>query len=393
MTSLIDGKMDELGPSTPWRTIAESRRRKLRALIRDRIAGLVPAAEQSQEFPPEVCSILGEAGFLSIGAPVNQGGEGGGRTSEVMVVEELARASSGLTMSVVPQYIVRIAVFEFGSQEVIEQVGIPMVAGKRIVGICMSEPDAGSDVAALRTRAVPDGDGWRITGNKMFITNGTIASDLLVAARTGDGPGEIALFLMSTDQVGYAARKLDKEAARASDTTALFLENCYVPAGRVIGSIDGGFRQSMRVLNGERVLSAARAIQLAQSSWEDAVAWAASHTYRGTLALSLQAFQGPLAAASAELWSLRVALAHVCRLWDEGAQAVPEISMLKTLLTQASVRITREMQVLVGSDALTPTGRLSRNAIDARLGTVTAGTEQIMHRILSRQFGWPAAGR
>jgi alkylation response protein AidB-like acyl-CoA dehydrogenase len=389
--SLITGRLEPAGPLTPWRAIAESRRDDLRKLIADRIQPLVAEAERTQEFPPEICAVLGEHGFLSIGAPVSEGGEGGGRTAEVMVVEELAKVSSGVAMSVVPHFIVRIAIYEFGSPEVITEVGEPMIRGERVIGICMSEPDAGSDVASLRTRAVPDQDGWRISGSKMFITNGTIASDLLVAARTGDQPGEIGLFLMSTDQAGYSAVKLDKEAARASDTTALNFDGCYVPAHRVIGSPLNGFRQAMRVLNGERILSSARAVQLAQSSWEDAVQWAAEQPYHHGTALEHQTFQGPLAAASTELWSLWVTLAHVCRLWDEGSQAVAEISMLKTLSTQVSVRITREMQRLMGVDGNLPSSRVARNAADARLGTVTAGTEQIMHRILSRQFGWPAA--
>jgi alkylation response protein AidB-like acyl-CoA dehydrogenase len=387
----VDRRLASFGPNTTWQQIAAHRRRDLTQLIDTRIAPLVAEAERTQTFPPEICRALGEEGFLSIGSPVEQGGEGGGRTSEVMVVEELAKISSGVTMSVVPHFIVRIAVFEFGSKRVIEEVGRPMIRGQRIVGICMSEPDAGSDVAALKTRAVPDGSGWRITGSKMFITNGSIADDLLVAARTGDGSGDISLFLMETAQPGYTAHKLDKEAARASDTTLLNLDGCYVPPHRVIGTIEGGFRQAMRVLNGERVLSAARAIQLAQSSWEDAVAWATDHSHNGVQALGLQMFQGPLAAAAAELWALQVSLAHVCRLWDEGAKVIPEVSMLKTISTLTSVRITRDMQELVGDVGHAPSTRISRNAIDARLGTVTAGTEQIMHRILSRQFGWPAA--
>lgn len=290
--SLVAGRLEPPGPATPWQAIAESRRDELRKLIADRIQPLVAQAERTQEFPPEICGALGAHGFLSIGAPASEGGEGGGRTAEVMVVEELAKVSSGVAMSVVPHFIVRIAIYEFGSPEAIEEVGEPMIRGERVIGICMSEPDAGSDVAALRTRAVHDGDGWRISGSKMFITNGTIASDLLVAARTGDKPGEIGLFLMSTDQAGYSAVKLDKEAARASDTTALHLDGCHVPAHRVIGSPLNGFRQAMRVLNGERILSSARAIQLAQSSWRTPSSGQPSRTTETARRLSTRRSKG-----------------------------------------------------------------------------------------------------
>lgn len=381
--------------TTPWAEVAERRRPQLRELVESRIAPLVSAAETEQRFPAEIYRWLGEGGFLSIGAPPDQGGEGGGRTSEVMVVEELTRACAGITMSVVPFFIVRIAIWEFGSQRAIDEVGRRMIRGDRIVGICMSEPDAGSDVSAIRTRAVPDGEGWLVSGHKMFITNATMATDLLVVARTGDegGSGGIGLFLLDTDQPGYTARKLDKEASRASDTTELWLEDCYVPAHRLVGAPGKGFRQAMRVLNGERILSAARAIQLAQNAWEDAVAWAGEHRVGTGRALDLQAYQGPLAAATADLWQLRLALAQTCRLWDEGATAIEEISMLKTASSLRSVQITRQLQSLVGIDAHRVDRRLARNARDARLGTVAAGSEQMMHRILARQHGWPLARR
>lgn len=375
---------------SPWEEVAESRRSELRTLVETSIAPLVASAEQSQIFPVDVYRILGAAGFLSIGAPEGEGGEGGGRTSEVMVVQELSRAGAGITMSVVPFFIVRIAIFEFGSPEAIEEVGKRMIRGERIVGICMSEPDAGSDVASIRTRAVPDGDGWRISGTKMFITNGTIATDLLVVARTSEG---IGLFLLDTDQPGYAARKLDKESARSSDTTEIELENVYVPAHRVVGDPHDGFRKAMRVLNGERILSCARAIQLARDSWNDAVSWAERTMISGEQAIATQGFQGPLAAAMGELWLLQLGLEKACLMWDLGEPAISEISMLKTLSTKKSVELTRLAQTLTGIDGVRAGERIARNARDSRLGTVTAGSEQIMHRILARQSRWPKAKR
>jgi acyl-CoA dehydrogenase len=379
--------------TTPWEDIAEARRPELRSLVEDRIIPLVAESERTQLFPVEIYRILGEHGFLSIGAPVEQGGGGGGRTAEVMVVEELASASAGVTMSVVPMFIVRIAIFEFGGEQVIEEVGRKVIAGDRIVGICMSEPDAGSDVASITTRATRVDGGWSITGSKMFITNGTIADDLMVVAKVDDpelGAG-IGLFLTETAQPGFQALKLDKDASRGSDTTELRFEGCFVPDHRVLGSPTDGFRKAMRVLNGERILSAARAIQLAQDAWADAVAWAAVHDDLGQPALEQQAYQGPLATAHAELWAARLALSDVCRLWDEGDAAVEEASMLKDFATHVSLRVTREAQRLMGVDGLEAGSRVARNARDARLGPVTAGSEQIMHRLVARAQGWPAA--
>lgn len=381
--------------TSAWQDVAERRRPELRALVDEQLRPLVAESERTQRFPVEIFRILGQHGFLSIGAPVAQGGGGGGRSAEVMVVEELSRASAGFVMSVVPMFIVRIAIFEFGGPAVIEEIGREVIAGERIVGICMSEPDAGSDVASITTRAVRDGDGWRISGRKMFITNANIADDLMVVARVDDpelGQG-IGLFLTATDQPGFHATKLDKDASRGSDTTELTFEDCFVPAYRVLGSPVNGFRGAMRVLNGERILSAARAIQLADDSWSDAVAWARTAEFDGRTALDYQAYQGPLAGARAEVWSARLALRHVCQLWDSGDAAVEEASMLKDLSTHVGLRVTREMQLLMGRDGLAAGSRVARNARDARLGPVTAGSEQIMHRIVARALKWPAAVR
>lgn len=380
---------------TPWQRIAEARRPRLREIVNRKILPLVADAELNQEFPTEVYRWLGEEGYLSIGAEKMHGGEGGGRTAETMVVEELTRASAGISMSVVPFFIVRIAIYEFGSEAAIREVGEPMTRGERVVGICMSEPNAGSDVASIATRAEPDGKGgWYLTGSKMFITNGTIATDLLVVARTGprEGSNNIGLFLLDTRQPGYSARKLDKEASRASDTTAIFFDRCHVPAHRVIGSPTDGFRRAMRVLNGERILAAGRAVALARISWEDTVDWAKARIlHEGKPAIAYQSYQGPLAAASAELWLMRLGLEDACRRWDGGDATVEEASMLKTAATLLAVKITGELQSLVGEEALRVGSRIARNARDARLGTVTAGSEQVMHRILARLNGWPAA--
>lgn len=378
---------------TSCEQVAEGLRAEFRDLVRTWVLPLVDAAERDQRFPVEIYRWLGEWGLLSIGAPADQGGQDGGRTSEVMVVEELTSAGAGITMSVVPFFIVRIAIWEFGTRQAIDEVGKPMIRGERIVGICMSEPGAGSDVASISTRAERVAGGWRISGSKMFITNGTIATDLLVVAKTrrDDGTDGVGLFLLETAQPGYTARKLDKEASRASDTTEIHFDRCFVPDYRVVGSPVDGFRQAMRVLNGERILSAARAIRLAHDAWHDVERWATDMSYLDGSALGYQIYQGPLAATAGELWLLRLALRQCCHLWDEGEPAVEEISMLKTLSSTMSVSITRRLERLVGAPAVLAGNRIGRNARDARLGTVAAGSEQIMHRIIARQRGWPVA--
>jgi alkylation response protein AidB-like acyl-CoA dehydrogenase len=132
---------------------------------------------------------------------------------------------------------------------------------------------------------------------------------------------------------------------------------------------------------------------LARISWDDAVEWASSHIHNDRPAIEYQSHQGPLAAATADLWLLRLALEDCCKRWDQGEAAVEEASMLKTISSLLSVKVTGEMQDLVGEEAQRTGSRIARNARDARLGTVAAGSEQIMHRILARLNDWPTAVR
>ncbi|MQA24125.1 MAG: hypothetical protein GEU94_01350 [Micromonosporaceae bacterium] len=372
---------------------AEKRRTELRGMVEERIAPLVPEAEEHESFPLDVPKMLGEAGFLSVGAPVHDGGAGAGRTAESMVVEELTRASAGIAMSIMPYFIVRVGLSEFGTIQARDEVGEPMLRGERIVGISITEPDAGSDAGSLSTTATPDGTGFRLSGNKIFTTNGTIATDLLVAARVAGhtGIGGIGLFLVETDQPGYEASKLRKESCRSSDTAAVHFDGCYVPGHRVVGDAVGGFKSAMHVLNGERVISISRALALGESSWEDAVDHVQGRRQFGATIASFQQVQAPLAQAAAQLWLIRTALREVCRGWDAGEDMVAQIAMLKSFSAECAVDITRTCQHVMGARGLHRLSRVARNARDARLGPVGAGSVQVMHRILAKRFGFPVA--
>ena len=392
----MSGPFPAVGTPTAAAGYAEDRRAELRALIEERILPLVDDAEEHERFPLEVPKLLGAAGFLAIGAPVEEGGSGGGRTAESMVVEELTRAAAGITMSIMPFFIVRVALWEFGTTRAREEVGLPMLRGERIVGISITEPDAGSDAGSLTTTATPDGDGFRLTGSKIFTTNGTIATDLLVAARVAgpsavDGFSGIGLFLLDTDQPGFQAHKLRKESCRSSDTAAVHLDGCHVPAHRVVGDAVGGFQRAMHVLNGERIISISRALVLGESSWEDAVAHVNVREQFGTPVGAFQQVQAPLAKAATDLWLIRTALREVCRLWDAGEDAAAQIAMLKAFSAERSLAITRDCQHVMGARGLHRLSRVARNARDARLGPVGAGSVQVMRRILARHIGLPKA--
>ena len=383
--------------NTSYTATARKFRPHVRQLVNEEVIPLVHEAEETQVFPVSVWRRLGEEGLLGLGLAKEHGGLGGGRTSEVMVVEELSRAAAGIAMSIMPAYIVRVALWTFGAGELIEEVGESLIRGERIVGIAITEPNAGSDVSSIQTRVERTDGGYLLNGSKIFITNGNLADDLLVVARTGEARGirDMGLFFVSVKQDGYRSRKLDKECARSSDTAEVWFSDCFVPGHRVVGEPTGGFKNAMHVLNAERLLSIARSLVLAEESTRIATEFcsAGGNTISspGLAGIEFQRTQADIINWTTKAWLIRLALEEVCRRWDLGEDCVREISMLKAYATEEAARITLAAQQLAGAAGLADHEDLARNGRDARLATVGAGSIQVQNRIVGRMLGFPRA--
>jgi len=217
-------------------------------------------------FPDDVFRRCGELGFLGLHYPVRWGGSGGDLASSLVFIEELGRCGCGaISMAVAVQtHMCTPALAEFGTDELKSRYLAPAIAGEKIGAIALTEPDAGSDVAGITTRATRDGDTWVLSGRKMFITNGTRAQFLTLAAQTEPGSRHrgISLFLVDTDLPGLSvSRKLDKLGMRASDTAEIVLDDVRVPAGNLLGGTAGeGFAQLSWQLQYERLSGAAQSI-------------------------------------------------------------------------------------------------------------------------------------
>lgn len=369
-------------------------RARLRAYVADQVIAAAVDAEREQRFFEGLVPWLGAEGFLAIGAGKADGGSGAGRAGEVMVIQELSRAGGWASMGVVPMFIVRTALWEFGDERLLDEVGRPMIRGERVVGIALSEPGAGSDVSSIRTRAVAGPDGYRLTGEKMFITNGSTADDLLVVAQSRQDSrtnSTFGMFLVETTQAGFQARPLNKECSRGSDTAQVNLDSCLVPHHRVVGNAVGGFKQAMHVLNGERILSCARALEFARLALELVLDGAQDRFDNGMPVLAQQFLQGPLADLASRLWMSRVALRDAVEAWDEGQDVALQTAMLKAVVPSLAVSATRLAQQALGPTGLERDGLVARYARDARLGPVGAGSDQVQHRIIARMLGLPEA--
>jgi acyl-CoA dehydrogenase len=264
--------------------------------------------------------------------------------------------------------------------------------GEKITAIAVTEPGAGSDVAALRTRAVRDGDDWVLNGTKTFITNGATADLYFVAARLEPGdPGRrhrgISMFLVERDTPGFTVgRTLDKMGMRASDTAELVLQDARVPADHLLGREGAGFAEVMRVFQRERLVAGLHAVSMAQRALEDTMAYVRQrHAFGGPLS-DKQVVRHRLADLATEIEAGRWLTYAACLKYAAGEDAVREISMVKLFTGEMVNRVAYHGVQLHGGYGYMREYAIERFARDARLLSIGGGTSEIMREIIARHL-------
>ena len=366
----------------------------LRASVRRFVAGeLRPHVgewEAAGHFPDTVFRRCGELGFLGLHYPQQWGGSGGDLATGLLFIEELARCGAGaIPMAVgVQTHMATPALAEFGTDDQRERWLRPAIAGTKIGAIAITEPDAGSDVAAIRTRAVRDGDVWRVTGRKMFITNGTRAAFLTLVAKTDPDAGHhgVSLFLVDTTLPGVSvSRRLEKLGMHSSDTAEIALDDVAVPATDLIGLEPGrGFQQLMWQLQYERLCGAAACVGHAAQTLEETIAYARERQTFGRPIAQHQVIAHKLADAATELEAARALLYSTAWAVMQDTYPVVEISMCKKYCAQVQNRIVDTcVQVWGGAGYLEETG-IPRAFRDARLQRIGGGADEIMNEVIAK---------
>ncbi len=349
--------------------------------------------EDAGHFPDEVFRRCGELGFLGLHFPARFGGSGGDLAAGLVFVEELARCGAGaIPMAVsVQTHMATPALGEFGTDDQRERWLRPAIAGTKIGAIAITEPDAGSDVAAIRTSAERDGDVWRVNGRKMFITNGTRAHFLTLVAKTDRDAGHhgVSLFLVDTSLPGVrVSRRLEKLGMHASDTAEIALDDVCVPATDLIGLVPGqGFAQLMWQLQYERLAGAAACVGHAAQTLDDTIAYAREREAFGRPIAQHQVIAHKLADAATELAAARALLYSTAWAVMQGEYPVAEISMCKKYCAQVQNRLVDScLQVWGGAGYLEETG-IPRAFRDARLQRIGGGTDEIMNEVIAKRIG------
>ncbi|MEV7988581.1 acyl-CoA dehydrogenase family protein [Micromonospora sp. NPDC085948] len=362
--------------------------RQLAAEFADR--ELVPHAavwDRRESVDPAIVGMLGDLGFLGLTIDEADGGSGGDHLAYCLVLEELGRGDSAVRGIVsVSLGLVAKSIAGHGTAEQRAEWLPRLCAGTALGCFALTEPDSGSDAAALRTRAVRAGTDWLLTGTKTFITNGTTADVALVFARTG-GPGHrgISAFLVPTDSPGLTRREIHgKLGLRGQATGELSLDGVRVPAAARLGGEGAGFRLALATLAKGRMSVAAGCVGIAQGCLDAAVGYAGQRTQFGKPIAGHQLVQQLLTAIAVDTAAARLLVWQVADLIDRDQPFATEASMAKLFASEAAVRAANNaVQVFGGYGYIDeyPVGKYLR---DARVATLYEGTSQIQQLLIGR---------
>ena len=334
----------------------------------------------------------GAAGFLGASAPEQYGGSGGDFRYEAIIYEELARIRAHGMMISLHSGIVMPYLTRYANEAQKERYLPKTISGDCILGIAMTEPSTGSDLAAIQTKAARDGDSYILNGAKTFISNGQIGDLFVVVAKTDPAANPphkgISLLLVDADTPGFVrGRQLDKLGLKGQDTSELFFEDCRVPAANLLGQEGSGFRMLMEALQQERLVIAISSIASSRRALDDTLAYVQQREAFGQKIGNFQAPQFRLVELASEVeigqcFVDQLIMAHV-----RGDNIVSEVSMAKWWVTDLQKRLTADCLQLHGGYGFMNEYPIATDYADAAVQSIYAGSNEIMKRIIAKQIG------
>ncbi|MEW2360220.1 acyl-CoA dehydrogenase family protein [Spirillospora sp. NPDC029432] len=367
----------------------------LRELVRDftarEIVPHLPAWEEAGELPRELHREAAAAGLLGAGFPEEAGGSGGDVFDALIVAEEIIQAggSGGLVASLFTHGIALPHIIASGDKDLIERFARPTLAGEKIGALGVTEPDAGSDVAGLRTTAVRDGDSYIVNGSKLFITSGVRADFVTTAVRTGEaGAGGISLLVVEKGTPGFAvSRSLSKMGWLCSDTAELSFTDARVPAANLVGAEDSGFLQIMMNFVTERLSLAVQAYATAQRCLDLTLEWARNRETFGRPLSSRQVVRHKIAEMARQVDVARAYTRSVAERYAAGEDVLTETAYAKNTAVYAVEHVVHEAVQLHGGMGYMRESEVERHYRDARILGIGGGTSEIMNEIVGKRLG------
>jgi len=375
-------------------------RQAVRSFVEKEVEPHVDEWEQAGQIPKSIWPRMGALGFLGVEYDEKYGGGGADFLTTAVLCEEAARSRcAAFAMALgVHTDMASPHLYWTGSEALKEKYLPGICRGEKLTAIAVTEPGGGSDVAAIRTRAVRDGDAYVLNGSKMFITNGLMADIFFVAARIESGdrgkraPGEkrhggISMFLVERTTPGFTvSRKLDKMGNRASDTAELAFENLRVPAENLLGREGVGFYEVMRVFQRERLVAGLHAVAGCGRALDDTIAYVKQrHAFDGPLS-GKQVVRHKLADLATLIEAARSLTYAACLKFQGGEDAVKEISMVKLFTGDMAQKVAYDCVQLHGGYGYMREYPIERFFRDIRLLTIGGGTSEIMKEIIAKQM-------
>jgi len=364
----------------------------VRRFAKKEMAPLIEEHEDREEFPMALWKKWGEIGVLGLKYPEKYGGTPADSIFECIMIEEFSKVCLGMTTAIaVSAMIVAPLLYKFGTEEQMQKYLPGVIRGDRVFAVAITEPNCGSDVAAISTTAVEDGDYYVINGSKTFITNGTFADHVIVLAKTKSNQrkkGE-TLLIVDKDAPGFrVSKKLKKLGWRSSETAELVFEDCVVPKENQLGQLNKGFYHVMAMFVPERISMAAMSIGLARACFEDSLKYARERHAFGRPIGTFQSTGFKLVDMAAEIEMGRLLTYKAAWSYDQGQDARKEASMAKCYSSEFALRCAVEAVQIHGGYGFMQEYPVSRYFRDSKALQIGGGPSEIQKGILLQLLGF-----
>ncbi|MBU2550225.1 MAG: acyl-CoA dehydrogenase family protein [Proteobacteria bacterium] len=366
-------------------------RESVRRFVQKEITPRIDEWEEKGCYDRAIFNRLGELDLLGLKYPEEYGGANADIKTSIVFWEELSRCGGlGFVMSVMVQTdMATPSLAHAGSHELKQKFLTGAIRGEKLFSIGITEPDYGSDAASIKTRAVAEGDFYRVNGAKMFITNGTQADVINCVVRTG-GPGSkgVSLLLIETDTPGFSVgRKLNKMGNHSSDTAELIFEDCMVPRENLVGEENKGFYALMGGLEMERLSGAALSYMGATLAMEESIRYATERTQFGKPLMSFQVLNHMIADMATEIEAGKRLAYHAASMYDAGQRCNKEVSMAKYYCSELAKRVCDRAVQIHGGYGYMREFLVERLYRDVRLYSIGGGTSEIQKNVILAEMG------
>lgn len=362
----------------------------VRKFAAERIRPFARQWDRDQMLPDDLVAELGQLGLLGILTPAEYGGAGLGYLANAVVMEEVARQDGGVALLMAAHNGLCLSHLNLAASADQMQRYLPKLASGEWIGAWgLTEPCSGSDAAAMQSRAERDGDGWRLNGHKMFITNGARAHVFVIMARTDPAKGAkgISAFIVERGTQGFTiGAKEDKLGIRSSDTVPLDLEDVYVSGDALVGELGMGYVDALRVLERGRVGIAALSVGLARGCLEESIAYANQRIAFGKPIAQLQAIQFMLADMATEVDAARLLVHDAASTLDRGEDARQKASIAKLFASEMATRVGLKAIQVHGGYGYTKDMPVERYMRDAKLCEIGEGSSEVQRILIARHL-------